>query len=84
MAWGEWMIPELSISASVDLEHKKRLLLAEVKKRPDEVAQAAAAILQHNAMLQSILRKATTHIAELELKSLLSQDDTSSFAELFE
>jgi len=74
MAWGDWMIPELSTSAELDLERKKRLLLSEVRNRPDEVAQAAVAILQHNAMLQSIVRKATMHIAELEIKSVLSGD----------
>ena len=83
MAWGEWMVPELSLSAAATLEFNKRLLLDQVKRRPDEVAATAGAILEHNAMLQSILSKATKRIAELELELVLAPDETASSPETF-
>lgn len=65
------MVPELSDSAALHLEHRKRVLRKEVQSSPDSVADVACSLLQYVAMLESITRKATHRIAELELKILL-------------
>ena len=65
------MVPELSDSAALHLEHRKRVLRNEVKTAPDAVAEVACSLLQHTTMMESIMRKATKRIAELELQALL-------------
>ena len=74
MSWGEWMVPELSIAAAVQLEHGKRVLRENATKHPDQVANIACSTLEQTFLQQSIMRKATAHIAELELVMLLSED----------
>lgn len=65
------MVPELSDSAALHLEHRKRVLRNEVRTAPDAVAEIACSLLQHTTMMESIMRKATKRIAELELQALL-------------
>jgi len=65
------MIPKLSESAAFHLEHRKRVLRSEVKTAPDAVAELACSLLHHLTMMESIMRKATKRIAELELQALL-------------
>jgi hypothetical protein len=65
------MVPELSDSAALHLEHRKRVLRNEVKTAPDAVAELACSMLHHMTMMESIMRKATKRIAELELEALL-------------
>lgn len=77
------MVPELSESAALHLEHRKRVLRNEVKTTPDAVAELACSLLHHMTMMESIMRKATKRIAELELQALLghlSADAPSSSA----
>ena len=76
MSWGDWMVPELSIAAAVQLEHGKRVLRENATKHPDQVANLACSTLEQTFLQQSIMRKATAHIAELELLMLLSEDQT--------
>ena len=71
MAWGEWMVPELSLAAEAQLASAKHTLLQEVHQHPEQVAELAWASMQQAAMLQSIMRKATARIAELELAEVL-------------
>jgi len=66
------MVPEISDSAALHLEHRKRVLRSEVKTAPDAVAELACSMLHHVTMMESIMRKATHRIAELELSILLS------------
>lgn len=77
MAWAQWMVPELSLSAQLEIEHGRRVLLEQVHTRPEDVAKVAGDILHQNAMLQSILRKAIKHIAELELAEVLAEPRTA-------
>ncbi len=74
MSWGEWMVPELSIAAAVQLEHGKRVLRDNATSHPDQVANIACSTLEQTFLQQSIMRKATAHIAELELLMLLSEE----------
>lgn len=75
MAWGDWMVPTLTPSASFQLETQKRTLRSNAADHPDEVTNLAISLLESNAMLQSVVRKATNHIAELELKEILADDE---------
>lgn len=72
MALCEWMVPELSVSAAVELEHHKRVLRAHAQSEPERISQLACSVMEQAALQQSIIRKATAHIAELELIMLLS------------
>jgi len=74
MSWGEWMVPELSIAAAVQLEHGKRVLRENATTHPERVADLACSTLEQTFLQQSIMRKAVAHIAELELLMLLSTD----------
>ncbi len=71
MSLSEWMVPELSDSAALHLEHRKRVLRSEVKHSPESVADVACSLLQYTTMMEAIMRKATARIAELELILLL-------------
>ena len=71
MSLSEWMVPEISDSAALHLEHRKRVLRSEVKHSPESVADVACSLLQYTTMMEAIMRKATARIAELELKILL-------------
>lgn len=75
MSWGEWMVPELSIAAAVQLEHGKRVLRENATAHPQQVANLACSTLEQTFLQQSIMRKATARIAELEMIMLLSPDD---------
>jgi hypothetical protein len=73
MTFSEWMVPELSVSASLELENSKRVLKKHADDHPEKVADLACAVMQQNYLQQSILRKATKRIAELEMTTLLSE-----------
>lgn len=75
MAWGEWMVPELTPSAAFELETQKRQLRTHAAEHPVQVTELAMKLLEQSFMLQSVLKKATHHIAELELQQILSEDD---------
>lgn len=72
MALCEWMVPELTESAAVQLEHNKRVLRAHAHSEPERISQLACSVMEQAALQQSIIRKATAHIAELELVMLLA------------
>ena len=78
MSWGDWMVPELSIAAAVQLEHGKRVLREHARSHPNRVAELACSTLEQTFLQQSIMRKATARIAELEMIMLLTPDDPAS------
>lgn len=72
MALASWMIPELSLSSELQLESHKRIVRTEVTGNPTEVAELACSLMTQLSLQESILRKATHRIAELELQELLN------------
>lgn len=72
--WGDWMVPEISLHASLELEHSKRAVRAHCANEPDKVADLCCSLLEQNAMLHGITRKAAKRISELELQELLSDE----------
>ncbi|MEN9861462.1 MAG: hypothetical protein RLZZ515_1944, partial [Cyanobacteriota bacterium] len=63
--------------AAVQLEHGKRVLRENATKHPERVADLACSTLEQTFLQQSIMRKATAHIAELELVMQLSADQAT-------
>lgn len=76
MALAEWMIPELSVSAAVELENSKRVLRNHARSNPDQVAAIACSVMEQAVLQQAIVRNATKHIAELEMVLFLSETST--------
>lgn len=72
MTWGQWMVPELTISAAAQLEQNKRAMRQSITETPESVADVMCAVLEQNANYASILKKATLHIAELEMREVLA------------
>lgn len=69
------MVPELTPSAAFELESQKRILRKAAPDHPAEVTEAAMKLLEQAFMLQSVLKKATHYIAELELREVLAEDE---------
>lgn len=72
MTFSDWMVPNLSVSAELELENSKRVLRNHAESHPERVADLACSVVQHSYMQQSILRNATKRIAELEMTILFS------------
>lgn len=72
MTLSDWMIPELSLSSQVQLESNKRSVRNHVEANPVEVAELACTLMTQITLQESIMRKATRRIAELELQELLN------------
>lgn len=66
-----WMIPELPLSGELQLESHKREVRACAETNPREVAELACVLMTQLRLQESITRKATHRIAELELRELL-------------
>lgn len=73
MSLADWMIPELSVGAALELENSKRVLRKHAESSPDQVAAIACSVMEQWALQQSILRNATRHIAELEMTQFLAE-----------
>lgn len=72
MSLSNWMIPELTLSSELQLETHKREVRAHAKVNPLEVAELACVLMTQLRLQESICRKATHRIAELEMEDLLS------------
>lgn len=72
MTLANWMIPDLSLTSELQLEAHKRVVRNNATERPEEVADLACTLMTHLTLQESILRKATHRIAELELQELLN------------
>ena len=76
MTFSDWMVPELRVSAAVELENSKRIIRSHAAHNPDKIIELACSAMEQTFMYQSITRKATKRIAELELTMLLSPPAT--------
>ena len=73
------MVPTLSLSASVELEHQKRTIRANAVAQPRQLAELACALSEQNAQLHSIIRKAAHRMSELEITQLLAPESDLAF-----
>ena len=69
MAWGQWMLVEFSVEEELRIETQARTVLQSEDSM--EVAKLCSALVKQNAYLSQLLRQATKHITELELKEAL-------------
>jgi len=76
MSLAEWMIPELSVSAALELENNKRILRNHIHADPAKVAAIACSVMEQCALQQAIVRNATKRIGELEMVLFLSEAST--------
>lgn len=75
MAWGEWMCPDLSLSAELAIEHQKRIIQSEGIRYPDKLISLCCKLIEQNIRQQAILSGAVKHITELECElGLMGQD----------
>lgn len=72
MAFGEWMVPKPSLAAEAQLRHS----VATVRKtHPSDLAsliRLTERLLEQNMHYNTLLRQATFHIAEMEMKEALA------------
>ena len=85
MAWGQWMVVEFSVEEELRIETQARTVLQSEDSM--EVAKLCSALVKQNAYLSQLLRQATAHIAELELKAALNEleeedEETAKIAKL--
>jgi hypothetical protein len=71
MAFSQWMVPQLSLSAEAQLQHSLQVLREHGATNIKDTVELACSLAQQNAIQQAIIRQATAHIAELELVQLL-------------
>ena len=73
MSWGQWMVPELTAEADFRLKAQEMELTRVVEHQPEAVASIAGSLLRQTVMYESIIRKATHRIAELEMREALAE-----------
>ena len=71
MSWGAWMVAELSATEDLRLRQQELELHSAAEECPEAVASLAGQLLRQSMMYESILKKATRHIAALEAKQAL-------------
>lgn len=77
MTFAEWMVPQLSVSAALELENSKRTIRSHAKSHPDQIIDLACSAMEQAFLHQAIVRQATKHIAELEMTLLLASPAAS-------
>ena len=70
------MVPELSPEAEFQLQARARLEVREaLNTRPQAVEDLTISLAVQNAMMDSVIRKATRRIAELEAREAVREGD---------
>lgn len=67
MAWGEWLVPRLTLSAEAQLRSNVAALEQEGPDNVDQLVRIACSLAHQNALQAAIIRQATGHIAVLEM-----------------
>lgn len=72
MAWGQWMIVNLTIEEELQIEALARTAIGHPEH--EKVADLCAALVKQNAYQKKILQQAVRYISELEIKQALAED----------
>lgn len=75
MAWGEWMIPRLGLEHEMTLERQRRAIEHYSLKEAQDMLWK---LCQLSVQQDVILRAATRHIAELECREAVREQDASA------
>jgi hypothetical protein len=78
MAWGQWMVPELTSETEFRLRAHELEIRQAVDTRPAALADLTVALSWQAAAQESIIRKATRRIAELEAREAVGQRETGA------
>lgn len=73
MSWGQWMIVEFSVEEELRIESQARNVLH--CEDSMEVAKLCSSLVKQNAYLTQLVRQATGHISQLELRIALDELD---------
>ncbi len=74
------MVPELSVEQLLSLEKGVRALRNEGPSNAEKVVNLAADLWRQHLMQQSIIQKATRHIAEIECRIALLESEAERSA----
>jgi len=69
MTWANWLIPTVTLNDELRLETQVRSLRA--CKDLQQVSDLAVMLLRQNYSYSEIIKNATRHIAELEMREML-------------
>lgn len=67
MAWGDWLVPELSMTAELECRAKVLALENQGPSCPEAVLTAAIALTHAWYQQEAIIRKAIARVNELEM-----------------
>ena len=70
MAWGEWMIVELSVEDQLRIEGQARAALSHDDR--NQVAHLCASLIRQNAYQSKLIQQATGRIGQLEMEQFLA------------
>lgn len=68
MSWGDWLVPELTLTAELECRAKVLALQNDGPSCPEAVLAAAIALTQAWYQQDAIIRKAIKRVNELELQ----------------
>ena len=77
MAWNEWMVVNLSVEESLNLENQARVPLRH--DNAEEVAALCSTLIKQNHHLTKLLKQAVGRIAELETTIYLTESNRRSW-----
>jgi len=72
--WNEWLCPEFSLAAELQLEYQKRAIRAEGPKKPESLAELACKLIEQDALKSALLKGAVERIAELESELAMADE----------
>jgi len=80
MSWNQWMVPDLSPETEFHLQARARMEVREaLNSRPQAVEDLTISLAVQNAMMESIIRKATRRIAELEAREAVRDGEATDW-----
>jgi hypothetical protein len=74
MTWGKWMIVELSLEEQLEIEKSVRCAMNSTDAQ--SIAKLCGALIRQNAFQSKLLKQATAHIAQIEMKHLLADQNS--------
>ena len=76
MAWANWLIPTVTLNDELRIETQVRALRG--CKDLQQIAELAVMLVRQNYLYSEIIKNATRHIAELEMREMLVESKRNS------
>jgi hypothetical protein len=74
MSFGEWMAPRPSLAAQARLQHDLAIVRNATAADLPQLKNLTLSLLQQNMQLNTLMRQAVCHVADMELREFLSSD----------